>query len=80
MLDQCYPEAGSIRFHTCSAYQDTQDAKVCDSSGPDVCGAGNFDDGTCVVIFERCSVGCETTADCPEGTTCEDIVVESFCL
>ena len=77
---QCYPKPGAIRDHTCHAVSDMLDREVCNPTGADTCGVPNFADGTCLVLFNVCTVGCDVQADCPTGSTCQVAVVGNFCI
>jgi hypothetical protein len=77
----CYPTPGAIRPHTCAAYRDTILGSTCDPAMADVCGVRGFEDGTCVLALNQCSVGCDLDADCPTGTSCLVLpIVGGFCL
>jgi hypothetical protein len=55
--------------------RDAVDAVACTSGAEtDQCGLSSVDDGTCLFLFEVCTIGCDTNADCPTGTTCSDLL------
>lgn len=76
----CYPISGSIRAHTCWSLADMLASESCDPFGTvDACGVPTYDDGTCVPTL-GCAVGCNTNADCPEGSTCSSFFVANYCV
>ena len=74
----CYPIPGSIRPHTCAAMRDTLAATPCSTSS-DLCGLQNLDDGTCMLGL-NCTIGCDSDAHCPIGTSCTDYIVAKYCV
>lgn len=80
LSNHCYPVSGAIRAHTCASLRDMLAGEACNSfGGPDTCGVPNYEDGTCVPTL-GCTVGCVTTADCPERSVCSSFVVADYCV
>lgn len=77
----CYPTPGVYTVHTCQAFRDTYFRVACNPSSPlDQCGLDGVNDGTCLQIFNHCSIGCSLPDDCPVGMTCTNLVISSFCI
>jgi len=74
----CYPIPGSLRPHTCASMRDTLAATPCSTSA-DLCGLPTLDDGTCMLGL-NCTIGCDSDAHCPIGTSCTDYIVAKYCV